>query len=357
MRIGILKPDHFGDLILSAPAIDALRRHFDDLVLLSHPKTAPLARHLFPGLALRPILFCHLDKTRTLSIHARPLRELRDTFDLLICLRWDGLIEPQVKEAGIPFHASYRDNLTVHVAAEHHCVVAPLVGPYDPLSSFEYPHCLQPSVRPKYPESIGLCISAGFGLNAWPLNYWLDLAMRLDQRGIRIAWIGGPAEKARLRILADAAASSFGYHPRIVAGGADYADFLAELADSVDLIIATDSGTAHLAALSRPVLSLFGGSPWQRYAPLGRFNAVLTRWMPCSPCRQFDRGTINLCHSQECLTNLRPEQVEQGLNAYLAGDDFRMPRLLGDMWMAEAPWEMHLPNGSSRTALRAVPQC
>jgi heptosyltransferase-2 len=355
MRIGILKPDHFGDLILSAPAIAALRRQFDNLVLLCHPQTVPLARHLFPGLSLRPILFCHLDKTRQLSVHARPLDELRDAFDLLICLRWDGLIEPQVKKAGIPFHASFRDDLTIHVVAEQYDVIAPVVGAYDPLSSYDYPFCSSPTARPSEPTSIGLCIAAGFGLNAWPLSYWLELAERLDRRGVRIVWIGGPAEKTRLRILADAATSPLGYAPRILSGGADYAGFLRELEDAVDLVIATDSGTAHLAALARPIVSLFGGSPWQRYAPLGRFNAVLTRWMPCSPCRQFDRGTINLCHTQECLTNLRPEQVEQGLDAYLAGEDFRRPRLIGGMWIAQAPWERHLPEESRLNLQRGAP--
>jgi hypothetical protein len=131
-----------------------------------------------------------------------------------------------------------------------------------------------------------------------------------------------------------------------LAGGTDYAGFLNELSDAVELVIATDSGTAHLAALARPILSLFGGSPWRRYAPLGRFNAVLTREVPCSPCRQFDRESINLCHTQECLTNLRPEQVERGLDAYLAGGDFRVPRHVSGIWIAQSPWERHLPEMS-----------
>src|SRR5205807_5727702 len=77
MRVGILKPDHIGDLILSAPAIAALRRHFEDLVLLCHPQTVALGRHLFPGLAIQPILFAHLDRTRSLGMDVRPLTETR----------------------------------------------------------------------------------------------------------------------------------------------------------------------------------------------------------------------------------------------------------------------------------------
>src|SRR5258708_30436868 len=98
MRVAILKPDHLGDMILSAPAVAALRRHRDDLVLLCHPQTMSLARHLFPGLRLQPILFAHLDKTRSIDVDSRPLTELRGAFDLLICLRWDKHLGPQVKE-------------------------------------------------------------------------------------------------------------------------------------------------------------------------------------------------------------------------------------------------------------------
>jgi ADP-heptose:LPS heptosyltransferase len=66
-----------------------------------------------------------------------------------------------------------------------------------------------------------------------------------------------------------------GYRPPVIIGGDNFASTLHRLQRLVDLVVATDSGTAHLAALVRPVISLFGGSPWQRFAPLGRFNAVL----------------------------------------------------------------------------------
>jgi heptosyltransferase-2 len=339
MRVAVLKPDHLGDLVLAAPVLAALRRCFSDLTLLCHPDTATLARHLFPGLALQSILFPHLDRTRALAADARPLNAIRNCFDLLVGLRWDASIRIHLDEAGIPYLTSGQDVLDVHVAVEQREVVAPLTGPYDLLSSYVYPGCPQPCMLPQHLRSVGLCIAAGFPLNAWPLNHWLGLAQRLGRRGIEIVLIGGPREAARLHVLADAVTAALGWRTRIVMGGSDFGGFLGKLVGSVDVVVASDSGTAHLASLVRPVLSLFGGSPWRRFAPLGRCNAVVTRELPCSPCPQFDRSLVNTCVSRECLANLLPEQVEACLDAYLAGQVTPRSRSVHGVWLACAPWE------------------
>lgn len=338
MRVGILKPDHLGDLVLAAPAVAALGRHFADVRLFCHPATAPLARHLFPGLPLRPVLLPHLDKTRRLPLETRPLAGLRGEVDFLVCLRWDNRLQAHLDDAGIDYHASGLDVLDLHVSVEQQAVVAAVAPPYDPLTSYVYAKNTRTAERPRRVRTVGLCVSAGFDLNAWPLCHWLALAERLHERGARVVLVGGPNEALRLGVLAAAAADSLGYPPRVLVGGPDFGAFLRQLAEAVDLVIATDSGTAHLASLVCPVLSLFGGSPWRRYAPLGRANAVITRQLPCSPCRQFDRTSVNTCHTQECLTRLTPEQVEACLDVYLSGAEAVRPRLVAGAWLAEAPW-------------------
>ncbi|MFL5244689.1 MAG: glycosyltransferase family 9 protein [Gemmataceae bacterium] len=348
MRIGVLKPDHLGDLVLAAPALAALQRRFDDLVLLCSPHTTKLANHLFPGLALEPVLFPHLDKTRRLDLRARPLSKYRDRFDLLLCLRWDSYLKPHVKEAGISYYASGLDVLDLHVVVEHYQTISVLTGDYDPLFSYDYPHCPRPQSRPKKVDAVGLCISAGFPLNAWPLNHWLSLAELLSKNEIQVALLGGPCEKARLRILAGAVEDSLHYRPSILLGGDDFAGFLGQAGEEVDLIIATDSGTAHLLSLARPVISLFGGSPLQRFTPFGAYNAIISRLLPCSPCRQFDRKSINTCHTQECLVNLRPDQVLACLKAYMAGQDFHNTNNIRGAWVSQAPWDRQLAKAAAK---------
>jgi heptosyltransferase-2 len=340
VKAGILKPDHFGDLILAAPAIAALRRRFADLTLFCHPNSISLASHLFPGLPTTPVLFPAQDKERSLDSHdfSRVRATLHHAVDLLVCLRWEPYIEEVLLQLGVDFRSPRLVTNAVHAAVEQYGVVAPLTGPYDLLSSYSHPMSPGPAQRPMEVNRVGLCIAAGFPLNAWPLSHWLELAGRLHQRDFQVVLIGGPAEVFRLRILADTVADSLGYSPQVVVGSSDYQSFLDTLAGSTDLIIATDSGTAHFAALVRPVLSLFGGSPWRRFAPLGRFNVVLTRDMDCAPCYQFMRDVVNLCHTQECLANLFPKQVEACLDAYLANTDPIQRTEINGVRMIQAPW-------------------
>jgi heptosyltransferase-2 len=347
MKVAVLKPDHLGDLVLAAPALTALQRRFSDLTLLCHPESAALAQHLFPRLALRPVLLPHLDRARRLDLRARPLAALRGQFDLLICLRWDDHVRVQLDDSGLSYHAARTDSLDVHVAVEQREVIAPWTGPYDLLTSYRY--AFHPPVQQRQLGSVGVCIAAGHPLNAWPLNHWLELAQRLQRRGLSIVFIGGPAETTRLRVLAEAMATSTDHSLRVLIGTSDFARFLHDVADTVDLVIASDSGTAHLASLVRPVLSLFGGSPWRRFAPLGQDNAVITRQLPCSPCPQFDRTLLNTCQSRECLVNLSPEQVESCLDAYLDGKAHVRPRLVHGAWLARSPWETCSSHSTRRT--------
>jgi len=340
MRVGILKPDHLGDLILAAPAIAALQRRFSNLVLFCYPSNVGLAAHLFPGLRAIPMLLPHLDKDRRPDRHGQERRQLlRKEIDLLICLRWDYDCQRLLTIPDIEYHVPGLEMEETHVAARHRVLVEPFTGPYDILSSYIYPGGPPASHRPSMISSVALCISAGFHLNAWPLNHWLGLARLLHHDGIRIVLLGGPDEAAKLQVLGHAIRDAFGYRPQTIMGGKDFGATLKALRDTVDLVVATDSGSAHLAALARPVVSLFGGSPWRRFAPLGRHNAILCRRTSCSPCIQFYRLSANTCHTHECLSNLQPEQVHACLNAYLSGIDLSSDPLIEGVFMSQAPWE------------------
>lgn len=352
MRVGILKPDHLGDLILSAPAITALRRRFADLTLFCHPKNIPLARHLFPSLRACPFHLPHLDKERSGGPDGGQLvRLLRREIDTLICLRWDGESERLLTTPEIEYHTPGPALIDRHVTVEQHELVARFTGPYDLLSTYRYAGCPPILARPAQMNAVGLCIAAGFRLNAWPLCHWQELAERLHRHGTRIVIIGGPAEVRKVRVLETALKRALGYYPQVVIGTADFATTLERLANLTDLIVATDSGAGHLAALVRPVVSLFGGSPWRRFAPLGRHNLVLSRRYPCSPCPQFTRVAMNSCHSQECLVNLKPRQVYSCLTAYLTGLDLTEEMELDGVWMAQAPWQEQIATAAPRPGL------
>jgi len=68
-------------------------------------------------------------------------------------------------------------------------------------------------------------------------------------------------------------------------------DFLDALA-GIDLVVAAYCGTANLCSLRKTIVSVFGSSPWRRYAPFGADNALPTRYEPCTPV-QFSTIEVN----------------------------------------------------------------
>jgi ADP-heptose:LPS heptosyltransferase len=122
---------------------------------------------------------------------------------------------------------------------------------------------------------------------------------------IELTLIGGPRERDELRMLSRL---SRRVRHQVLIGDDDFSGFLQAL-EPVDLIVATDGGTAHICSLRKPVCSLFGPGPWRRYAPFGRQNVVLTREEPCSPCLQFSTTSVNCCVTRECMARIEPRTV------------------------------------------------
>src|SRR5438132_13241514 len=142
----------------------------------------------------------------------------------------------------IEYHTPGPAEVKGHVAVPHRALVAPFTGDYGILESYEYSSASGSIERPRHLGAVGLCISAGFRLNAWPLNHWLGLAERLHRHGAKIVLIGGPVECSRLRILKQALLQAHGYAPRVIVGSSDFAETLEENADQVYLLHATESG-------------------------------------------------------------------------------------------------------------------
>lgn len=299
--VAILKPDHLGDLVLSVPAIRAIHARHADVTLFVGPGSLGLARFLFPDIAdIRPAPFAHLMRRSGEALSLEALARTLDGFEFVFCLRYDPVMQTIADRLRVGHVLAAGDHLT-HETVVQQRAVAPVIGDYSRTRLFS----AAPSAWPGRLGHVALCIAAGFPTNRWPIAYWLDLAQRLTARGLLISLIGGPAERGDLAALSR---MLLRVPHQVIEGGADVGAFLDALAD-VDLVVATDGGTAHLCALRKPVVSVFGSSPWRRYAPFGADNVLLTRDEPCSPCVQFSATEVNGCVTRECMALLRPRQV------------------------------------------------
>lgn len=301
MRISVIKPDHLGDLILSVPAIRALATSYE-VSLFVNPQTRFLAQYLFPEIEIGVIQLHHLSKTPGLLGQSTQSPEKKPS-DLALFLRRDSYLERFATRL-------YGSNfLMVQPVANRHetliqkDLVEKLTGNYSRTKYFNGP---DHQIKFEQAQNIGLCISSGFSGNTWSLANWLKLGRQLLDAGKSILIIGGPKEAMAAKLLCRDLRR---WGPaEVLIGTIDVGNFLNDLSD-IDYIIATDSGTAHICSLRVPIVSLFGPSPAERYAPFGRFNWTISSTFYCSPCLQFDRKRINHCLSRECMSHLTPDIV------------------------------------------------
>jgi ADP-heptose:LPS heptosyltransferase len=136
----------------------------------------------------------------------------------------------------------------------------------------------------------------------WPAKRWphyAPLAAALEQRGLRVVWLGAAADRAINGELARTA-------------GIDATDrfsigALAELARHARFAVTNDSGPMHvLAAAGIPVYAFFGPTDWRRSHALGQRDRVLLNPRPCAACDRADRARAT---DHSCLPGITAAEV------------------------------------------------
>lgn len=132
----------------------------------------------------------------------------------------------------------------------------------------------------------------------WPLAQFLKLADVLEKRGLRPQFICGPAESDLVDKLQN--------QNRNVRN-------LSELTELVDLLqsagghVGNDSGVSHLAAfLGLPTAVIFGPADPVRWKPLGPNVEIVHPELDCRPCFEIESEN---CSEPRCLTDASLESV------------------------------------------------
>lgn len=298
----VIRPTGLGDLVMSIPALRALRRAQPDAAFVTTcpEPLLPLARLVGvadrfitersdPGGAALDAALHRQTNTAILDrVFAEPRRP-RETVvqlkmpedelsrrsldrhpDTLICyrhpdvpgtdgqpeyrhenhvlVRWERLLAP----AGIvPDRADLYLAIPTDVPGE--CDTAPAPGA-DPAAATE-PGPAPPTV---------LHLGAGSPSRRWPADRWATVAVALAADGHRIVFSGSAGERD---LVARVAAAAGLPEPANLAGTTDPVG-LARLVRSARLVLSTDTGVPHLAALfRRPSLTLFGPTPPGEWGP------------------------------------------------------------------------------------------
>ena len=303
-EIAVVKPDHIGDLVLSLPAMRALKNNYGAFDLFASPSNTFIKDHFLPDIPFYPAVFAHLQKNPTRNDHRDIVKQLKN-YKLVIFLRDDDVMRSVASELSSRSLMVCND-MDLHETIIQKNAIADLVGEYSRAKMFPE----QPKCWPMNIATIGLSISAGFFTNKLPALHWVRLARRLiSSERITIKIIGGPQELVEAKQIASILGLG---QSDIIIGDHDINLFYEKLG-TCDIIVGTDSGTLHLASVIKPLLGIFTASPWRRFSPFGKHNRVIFADVPCSPCIQFSKSAFNGCLSRECSTLIEPEYIHKAI--------------------------------------------
>ena len=158
---------------------------------------------------------------------------------------------------------------------------------------------------------VGIALGAAFGPSKlWPPDRLADLAARLEARGVAAVFLGTAAAGG----LLSAVGARMSEPPRTLVGR-DSPALLPALLAELDVVVAPDSGPAHLAAaVGVPTVTLFGPTDPRLTAPRGPKTAAIWTRPVCAPCF---RPRCPIDH--RCLRGVSVEEVAEVVLGRLAG--------------------------------------
>ncbi|MEQ9366045.1 MAG: glycosyltransferase family 9 protein [Leptospirales bacterium] len=159
---------------------------------------------------------------------------------------------------------------------------------------------------------IGLAAGANWATKRWPPEYFHDLAGRITAAGYQLALNGGPGERELSRSIGGGRENIFDFT------GVTLAE-MGGIIQHCAAFVANDSGPMHMArALAVPTLAIFGSTDPAMFEYERQGLAYLEE-LECSPCSFYGRKVCPKQHFR-CMRDLSPELVWRKLQPLLDGE-------------------------------------
>lgn len=342
----LIRPDHIGDVLLSAPAVALLRASLPSahLSYLVGPWSADAARHGPAVDSVRTLPFPGFTRKRNANLVApyallvrQAMRLRRERYDLAVILRpdhWWGALLATV--AGIPVRVGSQtpetQALLTHARpprpGEHAAVQALEVArlalhaigasaqPTAPTISFSISDAARATVASTIWQThnlegrrvVAVHPGAGAPLKSWPAVQWAALADRLADLGVAVLLVGAPDDSPLLARIQ----SHMAQPPTLSACGQSL-ELSAAIYARCDLVVGLDSGATHLAAVvGTPTVRLFGPAAADVFGPWPTRpdqQVLVTNTLACVPCGYLESPPCGALSLPACLLALRVDDV------------------------------------------------
>jgi ADP-heptose:LPS heptosyltransferase len=200
-------------------------------------------------------------------------------------------------------HTALPDSLALRVPAVNRDAANRLLGPTDRLY-------------------IGVHVSGGRLVKQWPEDRFAETARRLiAERGATIVFTGSAQDREMVR----RAMHDLPPAHAVDASGVTNLLTVAAILERLTLFITGDTGPMHLArAVDTAIVAVFGPSDPRRYAPDGPLDRVVRVDLPCSPCNRIRNPPARCAgHSPDCLTAIDVPRVLAAVDEVLRARDER----------------------------------
>jgi heptosyltransferase-2/heptosyltransferase-3 len=325
-RILLIRPDHLGDVLLSTPAIRALKaaRPATELHALVGPWSANVLANIpevdavltlnFPGFERdghkRGPFAPYIQLLRS----ARHLRQIGYTSAVILRPdHWWGAVLAYL--AGIPQRIGYHlpevapflthglELRREHVVMQNCRLVEQWTGPMQPEDArYEFPvYDADSDYINDYLQNWGItpsqdliCIHPGSGtwVKLWQAEKWASVADTLsEQLDAQVVFTGGEQERALVQQIA----AGMRHNPCIMVGDTRL-EQLAALYSRAKVVLGPDSGPMHLAAaVGTPTVTLYGPADPVEFGTWGpkAKHFIITTDIGCRPCRVLDWADDN----------------------------------------------------------------
>jgi ADP-heptose:LPS heptosyltransferase len=363
-RIALVRPDHLGDVLLTTPAIAALRAALPgaELVALVGPWAAEVLARNSDVDAVQTITFPGFERGepafRPWRPYIRMLCEARRLgawqFDAAVILRpdfwWGAAL---LALAGVPLRVGY--DLPPGNRALTHPVAFPPVPEHAAHSALRLTAALAQALGAEPPDEtswapagapLRFTVTAadrewagawlaghGFAADAapilvhpgagapvklWPAAWWArTLETLADELNAPVVVAGTPAEASLVAAVRDAL---YGNTRAVAFVEAASLGRYAALLACARLVLGVDSGPLHLAvAMGTPSVRLYGPTDPVVFGPWGPadLHAVVAADLPCAPCGRLDYSPAEL-PLHPCVRLLGPHQVLAAAHRVLA---------------------------------------
>ncbi|RKU25816.1 hypothetical protein C6499_14390 [Candidatus Poribacteria bacterium] len=327
-KILLIRLSSLGDIVLTTPAIRAVRAHFPDayIAMLVAKQSAEILREN-PHLN-EIITFDRLAKNKDTGEMLRIIRLLRERkFTLTIDLQRKFRTEMLMYFSGaaerigkgrfctVRVHEQGNKHATAHYFDLLHAAGIPAE---DPRLELFLSESEQLDTAQRFDTAgvndgqlkVGFFPGAGWKLREWMPDRFAAIGDKLVEHfNANVLIFGGQKETELVQTVADL----MNARAILFAGNLQIRE-LAACIEKCDLFLTNDTGPMHIAAaVGTPTVSLFGPGNHIRFQPLGELHQTIRHAVPCSPCKQF----TDKCKDNICMKGIGVDEVWESVSRTL----------------------------------------